>query len=78
MHYVTGHLAGDMDSLNVLCHDVSEALRSEKTLLRTLQGSSDWHQRMDRREESWEGSRELIFETVIKNQALMEANVCIT
>ena len=65
----------DIDSLNILCCEVSQALRSESTSLRTLQGSSDWHRCMERREECWEGSRELIFEHIVKNEALLEANV---
>ena len=69
---------GDIDSLNILCCEVSQALRLERTSLRTLQGPSDWHCRMERREECWEGSRELIFEHIVKNEALLEANVTCT
>ena len=66
---------GDIDGLNILCHEVSQALGSERALLRTTQGPSDWHRRMDRREECWEGSRESMFEYVVINEALLETNV---
>lgn len=70
-----GPIIDDIDSLNSLCCEISQALGSERTLLRNIYGPSDWHRRMERREECWEGSRELIFEYVIKNEALLEANV---
>ena len=75
---VTFIYVGDTDSLSILCREVSDALGSERALSRTLQGPSDWHRRMERREECWEGSRGLIFEEVIKNQALPEDNVTVT
>lgn len=71
-----GPCVDDIDSLNILCQEVSQAVGSERALLRTIQGPSDWHRRMERREECWERSRESIFECIVKNEALLEANVC--
>ena len=73
--YITGPFTGDIDSLNILCREVSQALVSERSSLRTVQGLSNWHQRMERREECWEESRKSIFEYVVKKEALPEANV---
>jgi len=67
--------AMDTTSLNELCAEISQALESERAFARTLQRSSDWHHRIERREEYWEGSRQLIFENIIRNQGLPDPNV---
>ena len=62
----------DTETLNQLCDQISEELDA---VSRPRARPSTWHRRMEKREESWEGIRNVIFECVLANEDLPESNV---
>jgi len=61
------------NSLSQMYEDMSAELRSSRNRARP----SDWLQRMESREESWKLIRQQIFEHVVSNKAIPDANVSI-
>ena len=61
----------DNEGLSQLYDDISQELRSGQSSARV----SDWHQRMERREDSWKIIRQQIFEHVLANEAISVINV---
>ncbi|XP_065895222.1 uncharacterized protein [Dysidea avara] len=62
----------DNEGLSQLYDDISQELRSGQSSARV----SDWHQRMERREDSWKIIRQQIFEHVLANEAISVINEC--
>ena len=61
----------DNEGLSQLYDDILQELRSGQSSARV----SDWHQRMERREDSWKIIRQQIFEHVLVNEAISVINV---
>ena len=60
--------------MDKLCEEIIKDLKLVRS--QASEGRlSDWHQRMERSEESWESMRQQIFECVIANEALPDCNV---
>lgn len=69
---VCSYVDTDTEVLNQLCDQISEELDAEP---RPQVRPSTWHSRMEKREESWEGTRNVIFEHVLANEDLPDSNV---
>ena len=65
------HLLGTSE-LNHLCDDIAKELGNTRT---PLQNKGKWQDRIDRREETWEKIRSVIFEHVISKEGYPEVSV---
>ena len=63
--------AADNEGLSQLNDDISQELRSGQSSARV----SDWHQCMERREDSWKIIRQQIFEHILANEAISVIHV---
>ena len=60
--------------LQQLCETISTELKRSRS---ASVPSGEWHQRIERRKETWEAHRTSLFEHVVSTKGLLETNVSI-